>query len=224
MQIETVLLVLESVLLVFTIALLLYSIREGRGRDAMLAEIGRATKILTRHEYFLQVRDSMTDAGREVVGIITGRLPSEDDRKRTDDIVECIERLAKRGIKVRYLMPKFPDRLHIGSRYTNAGAEVRFSGGLIVNDIRYIVVDEQVVVFGIPETIGEKEATKKGYRLPSEGLAAILSGHFYGCWEKNITYEDYVREVVSQAGATSRLLALELQIDAEELERLAGKR
>jgi len=221
MTIETGLLILESVLLVATIFLLLFSIKEGRSRDALLLEVGKTTKILSRQEYFLTVTDTMMDAKSEVIGAITGRLPVGDDKKRTKDVVDNIEKLAKNGVSVRYLMPKFPDRLHIGYLYTKAGAEIRYSDCAIVHDIRYMAVDESVVVIGIPESIGEKEATKKGYRIPSEGLAAILKEHFHSCWDKNIRFENYLKEVIKQTGATTKLLARELQIDEEELEKFA---
>lgn len=221
MTIETGLLILESILLVVTIILLGYSIKEGRGRKNLLLQVERATKVLSRQEYFLTVTDSMMDAKTEVIGAITGRLPAGDDKKRTHDVTDNIERLAKNNVSVKYLLPKFPDRLHIGYLYTKAGAEVRYSGCAVVHDIRYIVVDEKLVVIGIPESTGEKEATKKGYRIPSEGLAAILKEHFYGCWDKNIRYEDYVKEVIKQTGTTTKSLARELQIDEGELEKFA---
>ncbi len=219
MTIETGLLVLESILLAATVILLIYSIREGKERKSLLLEVGKATRILTRQEYFLTVTDSMMDAKTEVIGAITGRRPIGDDKKRTKDVIANIERLAKNGVNIKYLLPKFQDRLHIGHLYTKAGAEIRYSDCAIVHDIRYIVVDDKVVIIGIPESIGEKEATKKGYRIPSEGLAAILKEHFYSCWDKNMRYEDYVKEVMKQTGATPKLLAREIQIDEEELEK-----
>lgn len=219
MTIEIGLLMLESVLLFATIILLLFSLREGRGRKKLLLEVERATKVLTRQEYFLTVTDTMMEAKTEVIGAITGRLPIGDDKKRTKSVIDNIERLTKNGVSVRYLMPKFPDRLHIGYMYTKAGAEIRYSDCAIVHDIRYMVVDESVVVMGIPESTGEKEATRKGYRIPSEGLAAILKEHFYSCWDKNITFENYLKEVIKQTGATPKLLARELQINEGELEK-----
>lgn len=219
MTIEIGLLILESILLVATIILLLYSIKEGKGRNALLLEVGKATKILTRQEYFLTVTDAMMDAKKEVIGAITGRLPAGDDKKRTKDVIDNIEKLTKNNVSVRYLLPKFPDRLHIGHLYTKAGAEVRYSGCAIVHDIRYMVVDDSVVVIGIPEGTGEKEATKKGYRIPSEALASILKEHFYSCWDKNIRFEEYIQEVIKQTGATAKSLARELQIGEEELEK-----
>ncbi|MBI4698463.1 MAG: hypothetical protein HY758_06010 [Nitrospirae bacterium] len=218
---ETGLLVLESILLVATIILLLYSIREGKERKGLLLEIGKATRILTRQEYFLTVIDSMMDANKEIVGCITGRLPAGDDKKRVRDVTEAIERLTQKGIRVRYLLPKFPDRLHIGYLYTKAGAEVIYSSCLMVHNIRFIIVDENVVVIGIPESIGAKKKKKKGYRIPSEGLAMILKDYFEQC-EKHIGYVEFLKEVMHQTGTTPKLLARELQIDEEELEKLAG--
>ena len=217
MTVETTLLILESVLLVATIILLLYSIREGKGRKNLLLEVGKATKILTRQEYFLTVTDSMMDARIEVIGFITGRLPTGDDKKRVRDIINNIEKLTKNDIKVKYLIPKFPDRLHIGYLYSRAGAEVRYGIGAIASDIRYIIVDDRFVVIGIPESMGEKEATKKGYRIPSESLAAILKDQFYRCWEESMTYEKYVKEAIKQTGLTPEQLGRELQIDEKEM-------
>lgn len=213
---------LESILLLATIILLIYHIREGKGRSVLLLEMGKAMKVLTRQDYFLAVIDSMMEAKEEIIGCITGRIPTGDDRKRTRDIVETIEKLTKRGVRITYLIPKFPDRLHIGYLYTKAGAEVRYSSCLMVHNIRFTTVDDRLVVIGIPESIGEKEATKKGYRIPSEGLAMILKEHFRSC-EKQISFVEYLKEVVNQTGATPKHLAQELQIDEKELERIVGQ-
>jgi hypothetical protein len=223
MTLEMVLLIIESVLLAATIVLLLFSLKEGRGRRNLLLEVGRATKILTRQEYFLSVTDSMMEAKNEVIGVITGRPPSQDDKKRVNEIITHIEKLKREAVTARYLIPKFHDRLHIGHLYQNAGAEVRFSICAIANNIRYIIADDKVVVIGIPESTGEKEATRKGYRIPSEGLAAILKDHFSRCWEESINYEDYLKEIIRETGATPELLAKELKIDAGEIEKLISQ-
>lgn len=223
MTIEIILLILESILLISTIILLLYSLKEGKSRKKLLLEMGKATKILTRQEYFLTVIDSMIDAKVEILGFITGRIPTEDDRKKVRDIINNVERLTKNDVKVKYIIPKFHDRLHIGYLYAKAGAEVRYSICAIASNIRYMVVDDRFVVVGIPESIGEKEATKKGYAIPSEGLAAILKDHFYRCWEESINYEKYVKEAIKQTGLPAKQLGRELQIDEKEIERLSGE-
>lgn len=219
MNIETWLLILESILLIVTIVLLIYSIKEGKQRDRLLIEVSKATKVLSRQEYFLTVIDSMMDAEREIIGTITGRPPKGEDKKLTRDVIETIEKLSKKGVKITYLLPKFSDRLHIGYLYTKAGAEVRYSNCVMVHNIRFIVVDERTVVLGIPEFTGEREATKKGYRIPSEGLAIILKDYFNQC-ENQIGFVDYLKEVMSQTGASTSHIAKEFEIDEEGLKQL----
>jgi hypothetical protein len=216
---ELGLLVLESVLLVATVILLVYGIYEGKRRDALLREVGRATRVLTRQEYFFSIMDAMLDAKSEIIGCITGRSPSGDDAKMAMHIIDAIEKMTRKGVSIRYLLPKFPDRLQIGVQYTKAGAEVRFSSCLMVHNIRYIVVDEKIVVLGIPESIGEKEATKKGYAIPSEGLATVLRDYFNGC-EKQTSLKEYLHEVIEHSGATIEHLAREFHLAESDLKNL----
>ena len=219
MTLEIGLLALESILLIATIILLIYSIKEGKQRDKLILEVGKATRILTRQEYFLNVIDAMMDAKEEIRGCITGRIPSANDKRRTRDIISTIERRVKEGIKITYLLPKFPDRLHVGYLYAKAGAEVLYSSCLMVHNIRFITIDGTIVVMGIPEHTGEKQATKKGYRIPSEGLAMVLNNYFESC-EKQISFVDYINDVMKQTGASLKHLAREYQIDEEGLNKL----
>lgn len=220
MTLEIALLALEALLLFFTIILLVMSLKEGRGRDQLILEVSKATRTLTRHEYFITVIDAMMDAQKEVVGAITGRMPSSpDDAKRMREVAVNIEKLVASGVKVRYILPKFQDRLHVGWLYTKAGAEVLYSTCPHVHDFRYIVVDERIAVIGLPESTGEREATRAGYRIPSEGLAKILHENFLQCMNDTMTYEQFIRETLKQTGATPATLARELKIDESELAR-----
>jgi hypothetical protein len=219
MTIEFWLLLLESLLLVATVILLIYNIHEGKQRDNLLLEVGKATKVLTRQEYFFILIDTMLDAQQEIIGCITGSLPTGDDIKMTRNITAAIEKMAKKGVRIKYLLPKFPDRLQVGVQYSQAGAEVRFSSCLMVHSIRYSIVDETIVVFGIPESTGDKEATKKGYRIPSEELALILKDYFNSC-EKQMTLKEYLREIIEQTGATPEQLAREFRLDARDLKQI----
>ncbi len=220
MTIEFGLLLLESVLLVATVILLVYGIHEGKRRDDLLREVGRATKVLTRQEYFFSIMEAMLDAKQEIIGCITGTPPSNDDVAMTRHIADAIEDVTRKGVSVKYLLPKFPDRLQIAVLYTKAGAEVQFSSCLMVHNLRYIVVDERVVVLGVPESIGEREATKKGYKVPSEGLALVLKDYFSGC-EKQTGLKDYIAEVIEQTGATLEHLAREFHLDEKDLQRFS---
>ena len=216
---EFALLLLESGLLVATVIMLIYGIHEGKRRDHLLREVGRVIKVLTRQEYFFSIMEAMLDAKREIIGCVTGRLPSGDDIGMTRHIADAIERMTRKGVNVRYLLPKFPDRLQIGLQYMKAGAEIFFSSCLIVHNLRYIVVDEEIIVLGMPERTGEKEATKKGYTIPSKGLAALLRDNFSSCEDKT-NLKDYLQEVLKQTGATLEHLAKEFHLDQEDLNRL----
>jgi len=217
--VEFALLLLESGLLIATVILLIYGIHEGRRRDHLLREVGRVTKVLTRQEYFFSIMEVMLDAKREIIGCITGRPPSGDEMRMTRHIADAIERMTRKGVNVRYLLPKFPDRLQIGLQYTKAGAEVFFSSCLMVHNLRYVVVDEETIVLGIPDETGEKEATKKGYTIPSEGLAALLKDYYRDCEDKT-NLKDYLQEVLKQTGATVEHLAREFHLDQEDLKGL----
>lgn len=219
MTMELGLLLLESVLLVATIILLIYTIHEGKQRENLLREVGRATKILTRQEYFFTLVDSMLDAKREIIGCITGTPVSGDGLKMTRNIAAAIEKMSGKGVRIKYLLPKFPDRLQVGVQYTKAGAEVRFSSCLMVHTIRYSIIDEKIVVLGIPESTGEKEGTKKGYKIPSEELAMILKNYYNSC-EKQMTLQEYLGEIIEQTGATTEHLAREFHLDEKDLKQL----
>jgi hypothetical protein len=220
LSLEAALILIESVLLLATIALLIYSIREGRLRNKLIIEVGKATRTLTRMEYFLAVHDSMMDAKKEVFGCITGRPPEPEDEKRVEDIVSTIKKLVRAGVKVKYLMPKIQDRLYIGHIYSSAGAEIRYSACSMLHNLRYIVVDNHMVVIGVPENIGEQAATNKGHRIPSSALATIVEKHFCDCWGQDITLKHYFQEVLEQTGMSLKQLARELHLNARELEKI----
>ena len=219
MTIEFGLILLESGLLIATVIMLIYSIHEGKRRDHLLREVGRVTKVLTRQEYFFSIMEAMLDARQEIIGCITGRPPLGDEIRMTRHIADAIERMTRRGVKVRYLLPKFPDRLQIGLQYMKAGAEMFFSSCLMVHNLRYVVVDDEIIVLGMPERTGEKEATKKGYTIPSEGLAVLLRDYFSSCEDKT-NLKDYLQEVLRQTGATPEHLAREFHLDPKDLNGL----
>ena len=221
MTLELGLLLLESILLIVTVILLVFNILEGKQRDKLLREVGRATQVLSRQEYFHSLMDSMLDAQTEIIGCITGSYPTGDDAKMTRHIIEAIERMTGKGVRIKYLLPKFPDRLYIAIQYAKAGAEVLFSSCLMIHNFRFSIIDQRLVVIGIPESVGEKEATKKGYKIPSEGLAIILKDYFDTC-EKQTSLKDYLQEVIEHTGATTEHLAREFHLDEEDLNKHVG--
>jgi len=227
-NVEFSLLLVELILLVVTVVLLTLHLKEERGRRDLINEVSRATKVLTRQEYFNEVINGFHDAKKSIFGCITASRPmSVEEEKTVELIVKHLRELAKDGVKMRFLAPKFTDRLHIGYRYRQVGAEVFYNNCALVNDMRYMVVDGRFVLIGIPEKVGESEPTKKGYRIPSIGIAAIIKEHFEPCINGRITstYEEYVKEILEEMKKIRTELdfepvSRELQIPVEELKRI----
>lgn len=219
MHIELILLITESILLLVTLGFLLYSIHEGRQRSRLLVEVKYATKTLTRVEYFLTVSESLSEAAGEVLGCVTGRRPAGEDEKKIDTVLNSIKHAANRGVKVKYILPKLPDRLYMGCLYESAGAEIKYASCSLVNSMRYMVVDSSLVVVGIPEIVGEKNSTHRGHKLPSRGLASILKNHFDECWERDLPIQGYLKEVMSHTGMSVKQVSSEMGIDINLLSR-----
>ena len=219
MNIELILLITESILLLVTLGFLLYSIHEGRQRSRLLVEVKNATKILTRLEYFLTVSESLLESRVEIVGCVTGRRSVGDDEKKVANVVNNIKNATSRGVKIRYILPKLPERLYMGCLYESAGAEIRYASCSLVNSMRYMVVDNSLVLIGIPESEGERNATNKGHKLPSKGLASILKTHFDDCWERDLPLKGYIREVMDHTGMSVKQVSNELGIEISLLGR-----
>ena len=220
MSIEAILILIESVLLIVTIILLLYSIKESWRRKELLLAVGKATKILTRIEYFTAVSDSITEAEEDIIGYVTGRHTIDDDEKRVATILNAIKRATSRGVRVQYILPKFHDRLYMGYLYSAAGAEVKYRPSLVIQSLRYMVVDSKTVIIGIPETTDQEEMTSKGHWLPSKALADILKNHFYARWNNSLSFGEFFNEVLKQTDASTNELALELGIDVKRLKKV----
>jgi hypothetical protein len=94
---------------------------------------------------------AVDDTEKEIIGCITGRCPPGDVIRRTRNIVGAIEKMNTKGVRIKYLLPKFPDRLYIGVQHAKAGAAIFFGRCLMARNIRYRIVDERSIVLGVPE-------------------------------------------------------------------------
>ena len=221
------LLVVELILLVPTLLLLVLGRNEERGRKHLLLQITSMARMVSRQEYFNSVHSSMQKATRTVKGTITGSAPqNREGVELVQSMVEEIRKATKRGVSVQYLVPKSQDRLRVASGYKEAGAEIRFHAGLLVNDLRFVVVDSKTVVLGLPGTAGQNEPTREGFMIPSEGLSEILSSQFESKWSGGIDYDEYVKSVLEEAKSHSpnvsdSLLSSQLHVPESEVRRIS---
>ncbi|RLG46570.1 MAG: hypothetical protein DRO06_04220 [Thermoproteota archaeon] len=226
--VELALLLVDSVLLTATFILLALSFREVRGRHELLRLLGAAVVTLTRREYFSAVLDALRDARGEVLAAVTGTPPrDEEEGDFLTEVEERVREASSRGVSVRYLIPMSPSHLHVGSRFSRAGAEVRYHPGLLVYDLRYMVVDEGTCVIGVPRARGQEEPTKKGFVISSPTLANLLKDHFSKYWGEATPYREYAERLVRELaeaspGAPPESLAGQLMVDPEEVRRILG--
>ncbi|MDG6999503.1 MAG: hypothetical protein JRN15_10350 [Nitrososphaerota archaeon] len=228
LDLNLILLLVELVLLVPTLLLLLLGRREEKGRQALLKEITKTAKMLSRQEYFNFVLSAMMTATESIKGSITGSVPTNSEE---EDLVRRIAEQIKQALRnhpnlsIRYLLPRSQDRLSVAYRYKESGAEVRFHRALIVTDLRYMIVDHKVSVVGLPNAAGDDQPTKEGYLLPSEDLADTIDENFERKWKEAATYDEYAKEVLSEIRSQSRsvsseLLSAQLKVPNNEIARL----
>ena len=187
----------ELVLLAATFVLVFLSRKEAKARDVHIRKIVEASKIVSRQEYFNNVVEGMQAATSYIEAAITGTSPkSSETTAQIQNIVSQIRTAYNRNISIRYLVPKSEDRVSLGYRYKEVGADVRFHPDLLLEDMRYMIIDGRLTILGLPLISGENEPVREGYRLPSEGTAIVFHEQFQRKWSEALRYEDYVKEVV----------------------------
>jgi hypothetical protein len=225
-DLNLILLTVELLLLIPTLALLILGRRETQGRQTLLRQMATTAKMVSRQQYFNSVQLGMQNATKSIKGSITGSSPQTPEQKdQVDGIFEQIRHASGRNVTLQYLLPRTQDRIGLASKYKEAGADLRFHPGLIVSDIRYMIVDGKLTVLGLPSAAGENEPTREGYVIPSEGLAQILLQQFEEQWAQAMTYDDYLHGVLLETKShnpniSSQLLSLQLKISESDVNRL----
>ena len=221
-DVSVMLLIVELILLIATLSLLILARREAHGRQLLLKQITSTAKMVSRQEYFNSVQFAMQKAIISIKGSITGSSPQTSEQKdRIDGIIEQIRRARSRNVTLQYLVPKAQDRIPVASRYKEAGAELRFHAGLLVSDMRYVIVDGKHTVLGLPSAPGETEPTREGYVIRSEGLAQILLQNFEDKWRQAVTYDDYLNDLLLEIKSHNPIVSTQLlssQLGVSELE------
>jgi hypothetical protein len=225
-DVSLVLLVVELILLIATLSMLILARREAHGRQLLLKQITSTAKMVSRQEYFNSVQFGMQNSVASIKGSITGSSPqTPEQRDRIEGIIEQIHRARSRNVTVQYLVPKAQDRIALASRYKEAGAELRFHAGLLVSDMRYVIVDGKHTVLGLPSAPGETEPTREGYVIRSEGLAQVLLQNFEGKWREASTYDNYLNGILLEikshnSGVSTQLLSSQLGVSESEIKRM----
>jgi len=222
------LLIVELFLLVATVSLLVLNRKEQKAREKMIDHFSSVADVITRQEYFVAVVDAIQRAERSLCGSVSGSPPTHEEGEVIQQILDTIADAARRGVKMRYLLPLAPDRLQMGKRYKLSGAEVEFHPSLLISDMRYMLVDDRLVLVGVPERKGRNEPTRKGFTIPSESVAHLFKTQFEAEWASKEAkgYQEYLGQLVAQARVSNpsvsvELVARNLGVDREDVVAVA---
>jgi hypothetical protein len=228
-SLQVPLLLVEFFLLLTTVALLILNRREAKSRQVMMNQFSSVADVITRQEYFVAVIDALGRAERRLAGSVTGSPPSPEEGEVIQEILDAVNGATRRGVEVRYLLPLVPDRLQMAKKYTSMGAQVKLHSALLISDARYMLVDDRMVLVGVPERKGRNEPTRKGYAIPSESVAHLFKAEFEAHWNSNEakTYSSYLSELVAGARSSNPnisvdLIASNLGIEREDVDAVAS--
>ncbi|MCL4519069.1 MAG: hypothetical protein M1587_07715, partial [Thaumarchaeota archaeon] len=113
LDLNLILLIVELLLLAPTLLLLLLGRREEKGRQALLKEITKTAKMLSRQEYFNSVLSAIMTATGSIKGSITGSVPTNvEEESLVHNITQQFKqsRKAHPELVVRYLLPRSHSR------------------------------------------------------------------------------------------------------------------
>lgn len=225
-EIEPYLFLLELVLLTTTVALLLMSRKEWKRREQLLKLLTTAMRSLSREEYFNQVTEGLKKA-KSIHAVVTGTRPTQNSQRYVDNILEIM--CKNKDAEYKFLLPESPEKLEMGYQYTKCGAEVRLHGGLVIYDLRFMLIDKKYALLGLPEVVGENQPTRRGLTIGSENLTKILMDYFDDFWNKADTYETYTTNFISKMveknpGVSNETIAKQLNLDIKEVDRIVGNR
>ena len=225
-DLQLALLVVEMALLGTTLLLILAARREYRARNALMQHVSMATNAITRQEYFEAVMAATQGSSKYIFAIVTATNPSREEAWIVKAILESVKQANVRGVQFRYLLPNSPDRLEMARRYRKAGADVKFHPNLIVNDARFMIVDDRQVIIGVPGESGGDQSTKYGHNIASESIAHVFRERFERQWHSSEarTYTQFLSELIYQARqfnpkVSSDVIARNLKVDKEDIDQ-----
>lgn len=201
-----------------------------KSRELLMKQFTSVTDVITRQEYFVAVIEAIQRSDKSIIGSVTGSSPNPEEAEVVQQILNSLSEASRRGVQIDYLLPLAPDRLRMAKKYITHGARVKFNPLLLVSDMRYMCVDDKLVIIGVPERGGKNEPTRKGYTIPSESVTHLFKTHFETHWNsvESKEYEEYLRELIMQAKASNstasaELIARNLGIETTDVNSIFGQ-
>lgn len=196
--------------------------RERRERLDHMARVEEAARVYSREAYeFLIMR--CTQAAKYKIYCYWHSLHIGKFMPRYEAFNNQMIAAHTRDVDVKVITAKDTQRLAAAYELRTGGIEVRFQETLLVSDLRFTLIDDCTLVFGLAES-DSKKPSREGVDLTNHKLCALVLRHFHEQWEKAVTYEEYLGAVVTQIRAddstnTIEMIAQQLGLPAAEISR-----
>lgn len=214
-------------LFVLDVLALLLGIRERKERKEYMERLERAARVYSREAYeFMILRLIQRSRQRVYCCWHSLHLKGKSSRYVTinDEFINA--RRHPRDVDVRIMTVRDPSRLAPAFELVKEGIEVRFNDSLQGIDLRFTLVDDTWLAFGIPEAIGETTTpSREGIDISGRKLAAILKTFFLAEWANAVDYDSYgsslVTNLLTDGTNSMEMIADQFDLPFDEVKRLA---
>jgi hypothetical protein len=216
-----------STLIVVLLILHLVSIRlqrkEHTERILFMDRMERAARVYSRETYEFMILKLMQRA-TESIHCYWHSLNIPEDSPNYQAINAELGKAASKNLDVRILTGREQGRIAAAHELKNVNAriQVRFSESLYATDLRFTLIDDAWVVFGLP--VSSPEPSREGIELMGRKLSALLAAYFEEQWDAGEDYQSYgggvVRLLLSQKTNSPTMVADRLNLPLAEVQQL----
>jgi hypothetical protein len=197
--------------------------RERRERLAHLSRVEDAARVYSRENYELLLMRNTRNAEKSIYCYWFSLHPSRAAAAYADFNHELIA-AKNRKVNIQIVTARDPSRLAAASELNNKGIEIRFHDSLLVSDLRFTLIDKCTLIFGLSDGAPEAPSREGVDMVNQRKLSLLVWRHFMEQWDRAITFEDYLTELIRSSlnddpGNTPEMIAQQLKMPLTEIVR-----
>lgn len=224
--------VLELVSPFLLVALFVMHLLEGIQRRTHIRVIGEnvelikaSTELLDRRSYEVAILQGVKTSEKRVFCYWHSLHPVVQSNNYKEINQGLIAKTKGGRVTVKVVIASDPSRIAPAYELVKEGVTVSFKNSLTVSDLRFSLFDDQVCVFGVPETsVPDGKPSRYGFDISSRKLNALLAEHF-DAETKNDIYDFYdfvashCKEALEEPTNSIAMVAEQLRVDECVIEK-----
>jgi len=159
---------------------------EGRQRRTHIRVIGEnvelikaSTELLDRRSYELAILQGVKTSEKRVFCYWHSLHPVVQSDNYKEINKSLIAKTKGGRVTVKVVIASDPSRIAPAYELVKEGVDVSFKNSLTVSDLRFSLFDDQICVFGVPESsVPDGKPSRFGFDISSRKLNALLAEHF----------------------------------------------